>query len=60
MPILNDYLHYRIFDLSSFEMMVQVKLPMHILSDKKKLERADERVWQTIHEMKYYYGALKE
>lgn len=53
MPKLNEFLHYRILDVSSLKAVVNTYQPQ-LFYKKKNLHRAVDDIWESIGELQYY------
>ena len=53
MPRLNEFLHYRILDVSSFKIVVNAVQP-HLFYAKKNKHRAVDDIYESIGELKFY------
>lgn len=57
-PEVDELLHYRMLDVSSFKILMQSKY--HVTFHKKEVHRAFDDIQASIAELQYYLGKLKD
>ena len=54
MPVIDDFLHYRMIDVSAVKLLVQHWYPSLPIFEKKENHRALDDILESIAELKYY------